>query len=196
MVSLNGQPKWLTLSKCLWSSPVKIPSKVAVNVYYPPLEDFFVRTLGLGFLSMEMVYDKLLEIEFRGPPFAELKYGLRLLGSFLETRRSLPSPLPLLKREIFPVRYPDGSTALVSAETDFAIVDRGVLAERFAGHVRLLDFALEEVAVLKPLLSWLGLEQRYLSARVIDRTFVSGEARFPISSVNRDLKYKAHALAR
>lgn len=196
LVASNGQPTWLTLSKCLWSSPIEIPGKGAVGIHYAPLEDFFVRTLGVRLLTMEMVYGRLLRMECREPRFAEFKNGLWLLSSFLETARPRPNPTPLLRSKVFPVRYPDGSTVLVSAETDFAIVDRNALAERFAGHVRLLDFTLDEVALLKPLLGWLGLEQRYLSARVADMTFLSGDAKVPISSVNRDLKYKAHALIR
>lgn len=168
-------------------------------MHYGPLESLFVRTLGVGLLTMDMVYHRLLEVEKHEPPFAELKSGLWLLSSLLETagQSNWPDATPLRQKAVFPVRNPDGSIVAASAETDFAIIDRKLLGQQFVSQVKLLDFSLEEVALLKPLFAWAGLGQRYLSACVSNMSFLGSDAaQFPISSLSRDLCHKAHALVR
>ncbi|KAJ6446727.1 ino80 chromatin remodeling complex protein [Purpureocillium lavendulum] len=199
LVAPDGRPQWLRTSQCLWANPLGIDNRPAVGSHYGPLESLFVRTLGVGLLTMDMVYKRLLEVEHQKPPLTELKTGLWLFSSLLETvgRNNWPDPVPLLKRAVFPVRQPDGRMVAVSAETDFGIVDRKVLGQQLASQVKLLDFTLEEVALLKPLFAWAGLGQRYLSVCVSNMSFLDSDAaQFPISSLSRDLCHKAHALLR
>ncbi|GJN69183.1 hypothetical protein PLICBS_003230 [Purpureocillium lilacinum] len=199
LVAPNGQPRWLRTSQCLWANPIGVDNRPAVGLHYGPLESLFVRTLGVGLLTMDMVYHRLLEVEKHEPPFAELKSGLWLLSSLLETagQSNWPDATPLRQKAVFPVRNPDGSIVAASAETDFAIIDRKLLGQQFVSQVKLLDFSLEEVALLKPLFAWAGLGQRYLSACVSNMSFLGSDAsQFPISSLSRDLCHKAHALVR
>ncbi|UNI13923.1 hypothetical protein JDV02_000613 [Purpureocillium takamizusanense] len=199
LVAPNGEPRWLRTSQCVWANPIGIDDRPAVGVHYGPLESLFVRTLGVGLLTIDMVYKQLLGVENHKPPFAELKSGLWLLSSLLEMAgpSSWPDATPLLQKPIFPVRRPDGGTVAVSADTDFAIVDRKFLGQHFASQVKLLDFSLEEVTLLKPLFTWAGFDQRYLSVCVSSMSFLGSDAtQYPISSLSRDLCHKAHVLVR
>ncbi len=128
---------------------------------------------------------------------SEAKETLGVLSSFLEAGEGQPSdPKDLLKARIFPVRQPQGTVELVTADVEFAIPDRKHWAEAFGGKVRILDFSLGEVQRLKPLLRWAGLESRYLSAAVQEGSGISRLGCAPLRDSRKDIPPKAHALFR
>ncbi|RFU75723.1 hypothetical protein TARUN_6482 [Trichoderma arundinaceum] len=195
-VYIDGRLDWVKRSQCLWSSPVNIAGRVALDDCYAGMENFFVNKLGIGRLTAGIVYDKLLEIGLETPPISEVGDTLELFSSLLRESQEQLDPGPLLRRRLFPVKCLDNVSRLVSAEIDFAIGDRQHLVEPFTGRAKMLDFDLGEVSRLKPFFKWAGLERRYLSTLVTETTFVAGGLTRPISDVNRDIKRKAHALLR
>jgi hypothetical protein len=78
----------------------------------------------------------------------------------------------------------------------FSINDRQLWADAFHGKVDLLDFSLKEVRTLKPFLSCLGMEGRYLSEMVLEKSSFRGDLREPSSQKSRHFRRRAHALAR
>ncbi|KAK3331475.1 hypothetical protein B0H66DRAFT_487633 [Apodospora peruviana] len=200
-VTKNGEPGWYKTPECLWSSTTEIQGKVTLNDHYEDLKDFFVNTLGVRTLTLQMVYDELLQTNSSRSTVDEVKNLLWSFNALLQTEPDrLLDPQPLLNASVFPVRYPgDGGTSLRSPDTvEFAIVDREHLAARFRDKIKMLDYSLEDVRRLKPFLEWAKLEHRYLSASVREITSLSGgeDTTRPITSPNRDLKRKAYGLLR
>jgi hypothetical protein len=161
------------------------------------MNGFFVDFLGVATLSLQMVYEELKE---KGASdrttVPQVKETIWAFNSFLAAERELPDPEPILNGKLFPVKYPKGPTRLHSAKIAFAIVDRKPLGDAFRDKAKFLDFSLDEVRQLKPFLKWAGLEERYLSATVKEVTAMEGDGQGPISSPERDIKKKAHALFR
>lgn len=198
----DGQLSWHKTADCLWSSTAEIQGKATLTDHYEDLRSFFVDTLGVQTLTLQIVYDDLIQTHPQQPRTVEdIKKTIWSFNSLLQTepdmRRQL-DPEPLLEASVFPVRYPGGGKRLVSAkDSEFAIVDREYLAGRFEGRIKFLDYDLGEVRRLQPFLEWCNLGYRYLSRSVKEITSVStGQTGRNISSTNRDIKRKAHALLR
>ncbi|KAK4235362.1 hypothetical protein C8A03DRAFT_36794 [Achaetomium macrosporum] len=193
----NGQTGWYKTSECLWSSTTTIRGKVTLNDEYEELRDFFVDRLGVRTLTLQMVFDELLRTT-PGTPVDEVKHTLWSFNALLQIEPDRPSPKRLLRARIFPVRCGDDAPVLKSTRTDFALIDREHLAEKFWGKINVLDFTLEQVRQLQPFIEWAGLQPRYLSAavkQITSRPPEGGRTR-PISVPERNLKGKAHALLR
>ncbi|KAF5675134.1 hypothetical protein FCIRC_7607 [Fusarium circinatum] len=187
-------PKWYKTSDCLWSSTAPIRGKVTLDETYEDLKELFVAKLGVKSLTMQMVYD-----ELRQSPESsveDIKVALFSFNDFLQIEDGNCDPEPIRAAKVFPVVYPDGTTALRSMDVGFAIADRGNLRSKFSDQIALLDFELEGVHRLRPLFSWLKIQERYLSRCVMERTAVSGDSRSPISSPKRDLGLKAYQICR
>ncbi|KAM7185751.1 hypothetical protein V8F20_011688 [Naviculisporaceae sp. PSN 640] len=202
-VNKNGQPSWHKTADCLWSSTAEILGKATLNDHYEDLRSFFVDVLGVQTLTLQIVYDDLVESRPQRPRTVnDIKNTIWSFNSLIQTepdmRRQL-DPEPVLKASVFPVRYPgDGGKRLVSAkDVEFAIVDREHLAGRFEGRIKFLDYDLAEVRRLQPFLEWCNLGHRYISRSVKEITSVSsGQTGRSISNSHRDIKRKAHAILR
>ncbi|KAJ6128191.1 hypothetical protein N7471_009408 [Penicillium samsonianum] len=187
-VTREAQSGWYRASECLWSSTTEIRGKVTLNDHYEDLKDFFIDTLGVKTLTLQMVYDDLLETSAHAT-LNDTKSKIWSLNALLDAEEDYVNldPKPLLKRPIFPVVYSDGTKALRSEDTQFAITDREHLASRFRGKIKILDFSQEE---------WASLSHRYLSVAVKELTSFSGETTRLNPWPNRDLKRKAHSILR
>lgn len=141
-----------------------------------------------------MVYDELRQSS--GNNTVETKVAVLSLNGLLQTETTRLDPEPIRQAKVFPVRYPTGTVVLSSVSVDFAIGDRDKLKTMFRDKVALLDFEMEEVRRLRPLIEWLKLQDRYLSNSVEESTFILGDSERPISTPNRDLKRKAYHIAR
>lgn len=193
----NGSPGWYRTSQCLWSSTTEIRGKVTLNDDYADLRRF-VEELGVGTLTLQIVYDELLRTSPQ-TPVNEVKNTLSSFNNLLQIENDRPPPEPLLKASIFPVRLADGTAMLTPATgAEFAIVDREHLAEKFRGRITVLDFSLQEVRHLQYFFEWINLQHRYLSAAVKQFTSISPSDGWTrrISVRDRDLRRKAHALLR
>ncbi|KAJ9143512.1 ATPase-like, ATP-binding domain [Pleurostoma richardsiae] len=191
----NGQPGWYKTPECIWSSSAEIRGKATLSSSYKDLQDFFVDTLGVKQLPVQILYDKLLRTTTQ-TSMVEVKSTIRSLNELLRTEACHVNPDALLKAIVFPVKYPDNKKYLRSTDTEFAIVDREYLVKQLQGRIKLLDYSLEEVRCLKPFFEWTGLTSRYLSSSVERISSLLDGTRRPISMPRRDLKRKAHGLLR
>jgi hypothetical protein len=193
----NGTPGWHKPSECVWSDTTHIHGKIAVNAQYSDLKDLFIEKLQVPQLDLMMVFDQLLEARSLNLPVSEVKELLKTLNSFLRAEENPPRPNRLLNARVFPVREPSsGNVILCTSNTQFALIDREGPPSRFIEMVRVLDFTLQEIRQLEPLLTWTDLESRYLSRRMKETSRLGNGVRAPISQPHRDLRRKAYALLR
>lgn len=195
MVESHGQRGWYKTSETLWSSSAPIGGKVTLDDHYEDLESFFVSKIGVKSLTLDMVYDELVQ-EPQRSSLDDITVSLLALSNFLRDESTARKPGPLRDAKIFPIKYGNNAPVLQSAKTEFAIVDRVHLQEHFDGRVALLDFDLEDIHRLRPLLSWLGLESRFLSNSVREITSVPPGSGSIITVSGRDLCRKAYYILR
>jgi len=192
----RGTPGWWKSSECLWSSTADIGRKVPLSEQYADLRSFFVDKLGVKTVTLRIIHDELLQVNSM-TPVGDAKNLLLSFGALLQSARDPElAPGALLKAPVFPVKLPTGDTGLETSEASFVIVDRKSLAARFNGRIKVVDFTLEEVWQLKSFFTWMGMEDRYISASVEEVTRVSSENSRAISSPGRDLKHKAYYILR
>ncbi|KAK4233160.1 hypothetical protein C8A03DRAFT_19708 [Achaetomium macrosporum] len=197
----NEVASWYTASDCLWSSTTTIRGKLILDDLYEDLEGFFVGTLGISELTAEMVYSKLTSQHDPELSVEEAKETLVAFNSFLAIDDGGLGfdefqPTPVLKNRVFPVRFPSGEVELLTGTEGFALLDRRPLGEDFAGLAKFLDFGMDELRMLRPLIRWAGLGNRYLSKSVKEISRADSESTRPISALHRDIRGKAHALLR
>ncbi|KAF5570430.1 ATPase-like ATP-binding domain-containing protein [Fusarium phyllophilum] len=190
----HGESGWYKTSDCLWSSETVIRGKAILDECWEAYENFFVGKLGVKLLTLQMVYDELRQSS--GTNTEETKVAIMSLNGLLQTETTRLDPEPIRQAKVFSVRYPTGTVVLSSVSVDFAIGDRDKLKIMFRDKVALLDFEMDEVRRLRPLIEWLGLQDRYLSNSVEESTFICSDSERPISTPNRDLKRKAYHIAR
>ncbi|KAK7424668.1 hypothetical protein QQZ08_008551 [Neonectria magnoliae] len=144
---IYAEGTWLRVSECLWSSEINIQGKTALVDEYENLQEFLIDFLGVDTLNLQIVYDELTHLgRSSSASVAQIKQQMQSLNGLLSDVKSYPNvkPEPLRKARIFPVNIPGGEVELCTGETTFAIVDRVLLGEYFAGRVKTLDFDLHE----------------------------------------------------
>jgi hypothetical protein len=166
------------------------------------LRDFFLDVLGVQEMTLDMVFDKL-ENETVELTAEDSKQTLLACSSLLacedeEVLRGLRQEKRSIffHRKVFPVRLANGEIELSDGSMDFTLMDRHSLAEDFAGKAKFLDFDMDEIRLLQPLISWIGLEGRYLSKMVREISSADGTSTRPISDAQREIRRRAHALLR
>ncbi|KAI1655267.1 hypothetical protein F4813DRAFT_186285 [Daldinia decipiens] len=189
--------KWHMPSQCLWcvSSPIRGRVNLS-NIYDGDLEGFFVEKLAVRVLDADIIYNELLELDPEEATTGRVKNLLWTFNSHIELENFNTSPEKLLKRRILPVREVGGKIALHSAETSFGIIDRKKLGDIFYDKVKILDFAVNDIVKLMPLIKWAGLEDRYLSRLVQETSVVDSGLKTPISDPIQDIRKKAYGLLR
>lgn len=172
--------------------------KPCLESFYPDLSELFVDYLGVPKLNFTLVYQQLLDIGSNSPDISSAKNLLWSLSVLLaasnESRPAFGDEASLCRA--FPVRMPDGTTRLLTALDNFAIIDRQHYAQALKDKIKVLDFTLDEVRRLKPLISWAGLTNRYLSRLVAERTVVEDDLCTMDRPLTRDLVRKAAAFVR
>ncbi|RSL92134.1 hypothetical protein CDV31_015293 [Fusarium ambrosium] len=193
----GGCGGWHQVAECLWASEIDLPGWAIVEPHYQDLENFFVEFLGVKTLSLELVYNELDRLGSSSDTTREeIEPTIWSLNSYLSAGVQPPDAKKLLDRRIFPVRYPDGHVQLEKATVEFAIVDREQLGDIFKPRAKTLDFDLDQVRMLEPTLTWLGLGERYLSEAVQEVSRVQSPSKEPLSTPERSIKPRAHALYR
>lgn len=91
---------------------------------------------------------------------------------------------------------PDSSVQPLTAQQDFAIIDRQNYANVLENKIKILDFTLDEVRRLRPLIEWAGLTDRYFSRSVVENTVVDDELCIEDRYLSWDLARKAGAFVR
>ncbi|GFF57726.1 hypothetical protein IFM61392_07789 [Aspergillus lentulus] len=192
----DDKKTWYIPSECLWSTVTDIKGMIALNDAYEDLDGFFTELIGVRTLTLQMVYDKLVEQGSGKSSAEEVKRTIWLLNSYMQNENDLPSPSQALKAKVFPVRYPTGSVELCSSAVDFAIADRKHLLDFFSNKAKFLDFNVNEIARLEPFLQWTGLDRRYLSSLIKEISTVRGDSHKSLTSSDRNIARKAYGLLR
>lgn len=195
-ISTSGEkPTWHKSPQCLWSSATSFRGITVLNDLYGDLKDFFVKRLGVRTMTAAMVYDKLRSKD-SAMSVDDVKETIMAFNSFLADSHQKFDPKPVVKSCVFPVKLPNGLVELQTGKKSFALLNHTLLANDFEGQAKFLDFGLAEVRALEPFILWTGLQYRYLSKMVKENTFADYDSARPVSSIDRDIKCKAHALAR
>ncbi|KAM0556994.1 hypothetical protein ACHAPJ_005673 [Fusarium lateritium] len=191
----NGS--WHNASQCLWSNETEMHGWAILESHYTDLRGFFVEFLGVKTLSLELVYNELVQLGSSSDTTVDqVKSNIWTLNSFIAIPSKHPDADKLLKSKILPVKYPQGPETLCDFTADFVIVDRRHLGSLFEHRVPTLGFTFDEVRQLEPTISWLGLGTRFLSRRVTESSRVEGASKEPLSSRKRRIAPKAQALYR
>jgi hypothetical protein len=167
---------------------------LTLNELYHELQDFFIKCLGVKKMTAKMVYDKLM-----GPGLSveDMKQTLETFNSLLSVGKGTEfDPIPVLQKSVFPVRFSNGDVKFLTGDDGFALLDRKSLSEDFKDQAKFLDFSLDEIRTLQPLIKWARLEERYLSKAVKEISSVDSNSTQRISSSYREIKRKARALMR
>jgi hypothetical protein len=165
---------------------------VAITTQYAEFQDFFQR-LGVKAPSVDMFIKelKLVADGERAPTVREVRHFIDEINR-REPRDGTLKELNQLN--ILPVKQANGQVALRNTGNDFSIIDRLEYAKAFKGKTPILHFSLEEVHELQPFLSGLGLQGRYMSRIVEEKSTVEGGARDP--DLSDKFRQKAYALFR
>lgn len=203
IVDNDMRVEWYSVSECLWSTTTGIRGTATIREQYDDdMFDFFVEFLGVPTLTLEMIVDKLANqgAEETNTSVKDIKDTIWKLNALLKQEDKHPSPDRILKRRVFPVRYPGEKVGLCSSETDFAIADREHFSSLFCGKCKILDFKVNDIIRLEPFLEWTGMESRYLSRSVQEACSLNLE--LPggycqrLVAHDRDIALRAHGLLR
>jgi hypothetical protein len=175
----------------------RIPGKIILNNDhdFDELESFFLKTLGVQEMTIEMLYDKLKD-QKENMSVEEVRQDLIEFSARLSSEGKLMDPGPVRMNAIFPVRFPGRDSQLVDSSSAFVIADRSTLAANLEGKVGFLDFPLDQLRHIRNFIEWVGLEDRYLSTAVREIFSADRETARPISQPDREIKGRAHALLR
>ncbi|KAF2667223.1 hypothetical protein BT63DRAFT_481662 [Microthyrium microscopicum] len=184
---------WHAPSDCVWADDtVSLPHKVSLSTAYKGLTSFFHKTLAIPKPSLDMHILALCQKALENPEKSRILEEMRNICALQPTEVLLRSKLSDSK--FLPIRNCAGDLTWASASSTYAIIDRREYGTVFAGKICLLDFTLEAVHSLRPFLSALGLQCRYLSALVKEETKVQ-EGLLDQYFTN-DLRQKAYAICR
>lgn len=187
--------KWVALSVCVWNGPGALRSRFVLSKAWSECEEFFRLTLQIKDATLETVIDEIIEtaqtsslIEFS---------GLKSLILAIPTVIGPGKISRLRKIKFLPVRrlHSGSDASLVSPVDKFFIADRQYLYALFTGELPLLDFSVEEIHKLSPLLDSLSVRDRRLSVLVKEEGRIVGLKTLD-STMTAKFRGKATALMR
>ena len=187
--------KWVALSVCVWNGPGALRSRAVLSKAWSECEEFFRLTLQIKDATLETVIDDIIEtaqtsslIEFS---------GLKSLILAIPTVIGPGKISRLRKIKFLPVRrlHSGSDASLVSPVDKFFIADRQYLCALFTGELPLLDFSVEEIHKLSPLLDSLSVRDRRLSVLVKEEGRIVGLKTLD-STMTAKFRGKATALMR
>jgi len=193
LIYLPLQQQWYSPSSCLWATSTCISGKVAIASIYPGLQEFFVDRLGIQPPHVGMFVEELQRLANGdiAPPIQQVSDLIQEISSRAPTPEALNG---LRDCNILPIKGIDGQVSLQHAASRFAIVDRLQYEDLFRGKIPMLDFGLEDIHKLQPFLSALGLEDRYMSLNIKEKSMANSSTLDSILS--RRMRAKAYAFYR
>jgi len=164
---------------------------VAIATQYAELQDFF-HGLGVKVPNIDTFIQELKALAHgKRATIGEVKH----LMFEINRREPKEGALEELKSlNILPVKQTNGTMKLRSTGYNFSIVDRREYGNAFEGKTPMLYFTMEEVHEMQLFLSALGLQGRYMSRIVEEKSMVEGGGRDPDLSYR--FRQKASALFR
>ncbi|KPM37949.1 hypothetical protein AK830_g8628 [Neonectria ditissima] len=184
--------RWFKTSECVWESGAAlVPDVPCLESIYPDFSRLFVEILPTSGLDFQQVFQQLDAIRSKKTilPVYQAKRLLQSLNDLLPDtldasgtlnftqNRDFDTKAVALRSEItdcpiFPVRMLDKSVRLMCANDEFSIPDEHTRAELLRGSVEMLDFDIETVRRLDPLVRAAGLAEKYISQSI----YVTGRA--------------------
>jgi hypothetical protein len=191
LIYVLPQKKWYSTSSCLWAEATRIAQTVAIATQYAKLQDFF-QELGVKVPNIATFVQELKALAHgERATIGEVKH----LMFEINRREPKEGVLEELKSlNILPVKRANGTVALRNTGYNFSIVDRREYGDAFEGKAPILHFTMEEVHEMQPFLSALGLQDRYMSRIVEEKSMVEGGERDP--NLSYKFRQKACALFR
>lgn len=184
----TGNP-WFRTSECVWASDVAVALDMpCLEPIYRDLSSLFIDVLQISSLDFSQILQQLARIRRNkaGLSVGQAKLLLESINDLTPTllgesntaeHRMSQSSMEALRIElrdipVFPVRMRDGPVRLLTANDNFAISDEYTCEEMVRDKVDILDFNLEAVRRLDPLLRAAGLAEKYMSQSI----YVTGQA--------------------
>ncbi|SCV57582.1 unnamed protein product [Fusarium fujikuroi] len=199
LIYLPGQEakKWYKVPECVFYSECPSGDEISLEYLYPDMSSLFVSFLEVPKLSASLVYQNFLDVGNTAQPIPDLK---KLLWSLLDTLAADTVPSSVYADKIrdcrvFPVKLPSGEVQPMNVLGDFCINDRPMYAAALKENANFLDFSVEEVYRLRPVIEWLRLTERYLSKLVTEKTSVDESQGVEDKVLAHDIASKAAALA-
>ncbi|PNP81519.1 hypothetical protein FNYG_05194 [Fusarium nygamai] len=189
--------KWYKTPECVFYNECPSGDEIALEHHYPDMSPLFVSFLEVPKLSPSLLYQNLQNVGNTTQPIPDLK---KLLWSLLDTLAadtgsSSVDADKIRDCRVFPVKLPSGEVQPMNALGDFCINDRPLYAAALKENANFLDFSVEEVHRLRPVIEWLGLTKRYLSNVVTEKTSVDESQGTEDKVLARDIASKSAALA-
>ena len=170
----------------------KIENKTAIALHYQGLQKFFVEKLLVDVPNIPMLVEQVLAVaDEKIPRLQALRDLIKELNSFGPRAPALDR---LIGAPILPVKGTDGLIKLVKTTDPFAIGDRVHYLELFANKVPVMDYSREDIHRLESFISALGLEGRYMSRLVQERSMVGSASND--GKLSDRLKRKAYFIVR
>jgi len=186
------QRSWHRSTACVWYKRPLLPDQVAISEQYSEFETFFCQSLQIQVPDLKMLVSGLKTLEGINS-VREARELIWQINALDPDKKTLE---PLANASVLPVKLKDGTVILRKPSSTFAIIDRKPLADALDGHITFLDFSLEDIRLLRPFLSALKLEGRYLSQLVVEKSSVQGIFSQPSVDLTRYLRRRAHSLTR
>lgn len=181
------------LKDCIWADDdTQIPGKASIASDFPEREGLFVDYLGVPLPSLKMHVDALVQ-RSASSSFTK-EEALRLMQNLCTFQPDKAAVQALIRCPIFPVRMPSSQIQWMDSVGEFCIFDRIQHRRIIGNQVNHLDFTIEELHEIEPLLTVFELQSRFSSWVVAESTAVEGsthERRLTI-----DLRSKAYAICR
>lgn len=202
--------KWHAPSTCLWSSGIAISEKVTIaGLYgdsevissygdYGDFKPFFVGRLGVQTADTAMIIDELIgRTKGRNPLTSDVaKCIIREIARMMGTEKidmKLEASFKRMRQaKALPVRMGQNDSSLEDASAEFVIADHERYDEAFRPKAAFLDFTIDEVQLLHPLIKELGLRNRYLSQKVKEASVIDGDPNSN-DALTKELQARAYA---
>ncbi|EXL91560.1 hypothetical protein NOF04DRAFT_17789 [Fusarium oxysporum II5] len=193
----QASKRWYKVSECIWSSEGANQDEISLEPLYPDHSPLFVSFLDVPKMGASLIYQRLLDVENTVQPIPEIKKLFWSLLDGLTANKESSSVFAdkIRVRRVFPVKLLSGEVQPMSILGDFCINDRPVYAAALRDKVNFLDFSVEEVHRLEPVIAWLRLTERYLSKSVTEKTSVDESQGVVESALSNDIAGKAAAFS-
>ena len=177
----------------MWTKPTRIAGRIAIASDFSELKDFFLDVLEVGVPDKStniMELEALCQVE-KTPSISQVKALLWEINSWEPSHSDLD---PLRPLKAFPVLGLDRKPQLRCLQDIFVLYDRQSHVKTFKGKVGSLDFSLEDIRSLRPLINALGLSKRYSSTLIREDSHAEDVVLDP--HLSKYIRDRAHAIFR
>lgn len=193
LIYMPTRKQWFSPTSCMWTKSTRIADKVAIALDFPSLEDFFVRGLEVQEPDKStsiMELETLCRVD-PAPSIVQVKDLLWEINSYEPSTGDMDILKPL---SFLPIKEVTGHLRLHNVKDVFVLFDRQGHTETFQGKVASLDFDIEDIRLLRPIIDVLGLASRYTSKLAEKESCAPDAVLEP--TLSKDLRSRAYAIYR